>query len=182
MLNFANIEALHSVLSAIYKAQEGVAGVAIFQEVLQRQLHFSPQQAEKYSTAVLTRNSNGSADFVNMNAYKLVGTWSKGNSQGSAGNLVVTKTESWIFREELTYEHRYESYEGYVSPLGGGYSRPRSSSTLGIWAPCDVLASTISIIAIKSDGVPLVRSITWTQPNERLPHGMLLDGERFARM
>ena len=182
MLNFANIEALHSVLSAVYKAQEGPAGVALFQEMLQSELHFSPQQAEKYSRTVLTRNSNGSADFVNMNAYKLVGTWSAGNSKGSAGNLLVTKTESWIFNEDLTYEHKNESYEGYVSPLGGGYSRPRASSTYGIWAPSDVLSSAISIIMIKSDGSPRTPCITWTQPDERIPHGMLFDGDRFGRM
>jgi hypothetical protein len=181
MLNFANIEALHSVLSAIYKAQEGLAGVALFQEMLQRELHFSLQQAEKYARTVLTRNSNGSADFVNMNAYKLAGTWSSGNSKGSAGNLLVTKTESWIFREDLTYEHKNESYEGYVSPLGGGYSRPRSSSAYGIWAPSDVVSSDISIVMIKSDGIPLMHSITW-QPDENMPQGMLFDGKHFGKM
>jgi hypothetical protein len=181
MLNFANIEALHSVLSAIYKAQEGLAGVALFREILQRDLHFSLQQAEKYSETVLTRNSNGSADFVNMNAYKLVGTWSRGNSKGSAGNLLVTKTESWIFQEDLTYEHKNESYEGYVSSFGGGYSRPRSSSTYGIWAPSDVPSSAISMVTIKSDGIPHTRSVTW-QPDERMPQGMLFGSERFGKM
>ena len=116
MLNFANIEALHSVLSAIYKAQKRAWQVSHYFEKYCKEICTSVcRSAEKYSETVLTRNSNGSADFVNMNAYKLVGTWSRGNSKGSAGNLLVTKTESWIFQEDLTYEHKNESYEGYVS-------------------------------------------------------------------
>ena len=30
-------------------------------------------------------------------------------------------TETWTFFDDLTYQHKYESYEGYVSPFGGGY-------------------------------------------------------------
>jgi hypothetical protein len=112
----------------------------------------------------------------------LVGRVAGGNSKGSAGNLLVTKTESWIFSEDLTYQHKNESYEGYVSPFRGGYSRPRASSTYGIWAPSDVLSLAISIIMIKSDGVPLTHSIAWTQPDERMPQGMLFDSERFGKM
>ena len=182
VLNFVDISRLHSLLTAIHKAQEGPVGIPVFEALLQEKLEFTLQQAREYSATVLTRNSNGSADFVNMNAYKLVGKWSKGNSSGSAGNLVVTRTESWIFKEDLTYENKYESYEGYMSPFGGGYSRPSSSSTFGIWAPCDVLASPISIITIDSNGFSHKRRIEWTEPDQSMPKGMLLNGERFAKM
>ncbi len=137
MFNFKGIDALHSVLKAIYQAQPGPGGVELLSDFLQEKLQFTREQATCYSTSILTCNSDGSADFVHQNAWRLVGKWSKGSSAGSAGNLVVTQTDSWIFSEDLTYESKHESYEGYVSSFGGD-SRPRSSSTFGIWAPSDL--------------------------------------------
>lgn len=96
MFNFKDIDALHSVLKAIYQAQPGPGGVELLSNFLQEKLQFTREQATDYSTSVLTRNSDGSADFVHQNAWRLVGKWSKGSSPGSAGNLVVTRTDSTL--------------------------------------------------------------------------------------
>ena len=182
MFKFKGIDALHSVLKSIYEAQPGPGGAELLAGVLQEKLKFTREQARRYSTSVLTRNSDGSADFVHRNAWRLVGKWSKGSSAGSAGNLLVTRTESWIFSEDLSYESKHESYEGYVSPFGGGYSRPRSSSTFGIWAPSDVPTSPFSIVTIDESGQCWVRTVEWTTSDESRPSGMIYGGERFGRM
>jgi len=182
MFNFKGIDALHSVLTAIYEAQPGPGGAELLAGFLQENLKFTPEQASRYSKLVLTRNSGGSADFVHRNAWKLVGKWSKGSSAGSAGNLLVTRTESWIFSEDLSYESKYESYEGYVSPFGGGYSRPTSSSTFGIWAPNDLPTSPFSLLTIDERGNCRSRTIDWTERDQSRPSGMIFDGERYGRM
>lgn len=182
MLNFRDISALHSVLTAIYQTQQGQGGKELLSAFLQENLQFTPEQARRYSAWVLTRNSDGSADFVNRNAYQLIGKWSRGNSGGSAGNLLVTRTESWIFSENLTYEFRNERYEGYVSPFGGGYSRPRSSSSFGIWAPNDLPSSPLSIVTIDENGLCSSRSVEWTDPEQSMPEAMHFNGERFGKM
>ena len=152
MFNFKDVSALRSLLTDIHQAKQGRAGSELLSEVLQRDLQFTAEQARRYSSWLLTRDADDSADCVYRNARKLIGTWSRGNSDGTAGNLVVSRTESWIFAEDLTYENKNESYEGYVSPFGGGYSRPRSSSRGGLWAPSDHPASPFSIITIGENG------------------------------
>jgi len=182
MFNFKDIDALHSLLKAIYEREPGPAGVALFSSFLQEEMKFTSEQADCYSRSVLTTNSERSADFVHQNAWKLIGKWSKGSSAGSAGNLVVSRTQSWIFSENLTYESKDESYEGYVNPFGGGYSRPRSSSTFGIWAPSDLPSSPFRIVTIGEDGRYTRRTVEWTVPDQLRPSGMTYDAERFGRM
>lgn len=182
MFTFKSIEALQSVLNTVFREQPGPEGVALFAAVLQEHFNFIPEQARRYSETVLTNNSEGSADAVHHNAVRLLGQWSKGTSAGSAGNLVVSRTETWTFFDDLTYQHKYESYEGYVSPFGGGYSRPQSSSTRGIWAPCDRSSSPISIVLIGEAGSCRNATIEWTASEQMFPPAMHFNGERFARM
>jgi hypothetical protein len=180
--HFTNISSLHRILTEIYQWRQGAAGIEGFSMLLQRDLGFSAEQARKYSACVLSQNSEGSADCVSRNARKLIGKWSNGNSAGSAGNLLVTRTESWKFDEGLQYENKNESYEGFVSPFGGGYSRPRSSSNYGLWAPSDRPTSPISIITMDERGVFVNRTVEWTDPEQSEPTGMFLDRVRFGKM
>ena len=181
MKNFKDISALHSVLSVVYSLGEGEVGRTAFAQWLQESLEFDARQAELYSSTVLTKNSNGSADWVSMNAYKVAGEWVRGNMGGSAGNLLVSKTETWQFNEDLTYQHKHESYEGYVSPFGGSYSRPSSSSEFGIWAPSDRLEDELRIIAISQSGRSRPIRVGWLGATQTIPTSCTLDGERFAR-
>ena len=181
MKNFKNISALHSVLSEVYSLGEGEVGRNVFPQWLQENLELNEGQAELYSSTVLTKNSNGSADWVMMNGYKVVGKWTSGNMDGSAGNLLVSKTETWQFNEDLTYQHKNESYEGYVSPFGGSYSRPSSSSELGIWAPSDRLEDEFCIIAISQSGRSRSIRVKWLGATKINPVSCTLDGARFAR-
>lgn len=181
MKNFKDISSLHAVLSAVYTVGEGAVGRSAFTEFLREQFQFDVHQAELYSSTVLSRNSNGSADWVSMNGYKVAGEWARGDMSGSAGNLLVTKTETWQFNEDLTYQHTHERYEGYVSPFGGSYSRPSSSSELGIWAPSDQLADEICIVAMALSGRCRPIRFGWLGSTQTIPRSCMLDGERFAR-
>jgi hypothetical protein len=182
MLNFKNISALHAFLTNIHQKAQGQAARELLSTVLQRDLHFNAEQAQKYAFWVLARNSEHSAEVVSRNAEKLIGKWSVGSSNGSAGNLLVTRTESWIFARDLTYEYRRESYEGYVSPFGGGYSRPSSSSKHGIWAPNDDVSSLISLVTIDQDGLCANRTIRWIDPAQTQPTAIELNNIRFGKM
>lgn len=119
MFNFKDVSALRSLLTDIHQAKQGRAGSELLSEVLQRDLQFTAEQARRYSSWLLTRDADDSADCVYRNARKLIGTWSRGNSDGTAGNLVVSRTESWIFAEDLTYENKNESYEGLCFAVWG---------------------------------------------------------------
>jgi hypothetical protein len=181
MLNFKDISALQSILTAIYKDAPGESGKDLFCAVLQRNLNFTIDQAKKYAAIVLAHNTERSAEYVGVNCDKLIGEWAKG-SDSSAGNLVVNRTESWIFSEDLTYEIRYESYEGYTSPFGGGYSRPRSSSTFGIWSPSDLPSSPFPIVTIDQNGLCSSKSVEWTDMEQSMPSAMYLNRALFSKM
>jgi len=181
MMNFKDISALCGVLSAAYNLGEGAVGRDAFSHLLREQFEFDADQAKLYASTVLSVNSNGSSDWVSMNAHKLAGKWVRGDSSGSAGNLVVTKTWIWQFNEDLTYENRYETYEGYNSPFGDSYSRPTSQSEYGIWAPPDQLADEISIVAISTTGWCRPIKISWRGATQTIPSSCSVDGVDFGR-
>lgn len=181
MKNFKDISALHGILLAAYKDGEGMPGRNTLIKALQEYLEFDENQARLYAWTVLSKNSNDSADWVSSNAYKIAGTWVNGNMSGSAGNLLVTKTETWQFNEDLTYQHKYESYEGYVSPFGGSYSKPSSSSESGIWAPPDELLDEISIVIISFSGRCRPIKIGGLGSTQTIPRFCKISGEMFTR-
>jgi hypothetical protein len=182
MLNFTDVSALHSLLKKIYEVNQGKGGSQLLSTILQRDLQFTAEQSDRYSSSLLTRDADDSADCIYRNAYMLIGTWARGNSGGTAGNLVVSRTETWTFSEDLTYENKNESYEGYVSPFGGGYSRPRSSSSGGIWASSDHRIPPFSLITIDADGKFTSRTVAWTEGTGGKPKALLMNGYTFGRM
>jgi hypothetical protein len=180
MKNFKDIDSLHALLAAVYTVGEGAVGRTAFAELLLEQFQFEPRQAELYGSTVLSKNSNGSADWASMNGYKVAGKWVRGDMTGSAGNLLVTKTETWQFNQDLTYRHTHESYEGYTS-IVGSYSIPSSSSEQGIWAPSDRLDDETSIVAVAASGYCRTIKFGWLGSTQTIPPACLLDGERFSR-
>lgn len=178
---FKDIDALVQTLSAAYRFGEGEVGRSEFRSVLQTVLNFDARKAELYSSTVLSNNSNASASFVSMNAYKLSGRWIRGDNHGTAGQLVVSKTETWLFKEDLTYEHKYESYEGYVAPFGFSYSLPKSSSEIGIWAPSDQSGDTFRVVVISRTGFCRRLKAEWLGSTATMPPACSIDRLRFIR-
>jgi len=151
MYNFKDLSGLNDALDIIHKHAPGVEGKKLLEDELIHSLRFSPQQARVYAGVVLSENLENSSAWMRLNAGYLFGSWRRGNSDGSAGNLVVSRTVTWTFNSDLTFEYKQESYEGYSNPFGGGYSSPSSSIQHGIWAPCDRKSHTISIVIIKQN-------------------------------
>ena len=167
-------------LSAAYRDGEGDVGRRLFKAALETNLGFDARQAELYSSTVLSRNSNGSASFVARHAYRLAGRWMRCEDRGSAGNLVVMKTETWRFEEDLTYEHKLESYEGSVSPFGSSYSLPTSSSEYGVWAPSDQPEDTFTVVIISRAGHCRRLAVEWLD-SRSLPQACKINRRQFMR-
>src|SRR5690242_19338357 len=98
------------------------------------------------------------------------GKWT--HMQSDATNpLVYAKStqNTWEFKDDLTYEHRLSSYEGYVAPPSNfgsfSYSRPSERMTRGIWAPPDWWEDGLKVVTIPDDGDgAYLLAIEWTDP------------------
>lgn len=184
MQHFVDIAALHDFLFSIYECSEGAPGRHLFKKELQRQLEFTEDQAQLYANIVLTKNSNGSADWVNMNACKLLGRWVHIKQHGGAGYL-NSKTQTWTFNDDLTYEYKVEQYESALN-LGAFYnftmsSNPEPIIQRGIWAPSDRLEQTISVVIISALGYASRLEIVWPDDESSRKQSCTIDGVAYAR-
>lgn len=153
MKTFRDLPALCNVLNKIYEAQPGAEGRIMFAKALEQHFEFTTEQAELFSSTVLTENSKESAEYVKENAWKIEGVWKHLKQQGMSTGYLSTSTETWVFRDDLTYEHTYETYSGYVDPFGSSYSgAPKSEPEIGLWAPSDRLEDIFKIVLIASTG------------------------------
>jgi len=118
MKNFNDIAALRSVLQDVYEKcpSEPEQRLANFAGVLEQQLDFTKDDAALYASIVLTRNAGGSSEWAGWNAIKVFGTWMRMSQEGMSAALLKSETETWKFSDDLTCEHKFETYEGYVSP------------------------------------------------------------------
>ncbi len=181
MKNFNDIAALRSVLLEVYatspsESEQRVAGLA---GVLEQYLDFTKEDAALYASIGLKRNGKGSADWVGSAAMKIVGTWISMSQEGMAAALLTSTTEIWKFSDDLMCEHKFETYEGYVSPFRSGYSVPSSNRKAFIWASSDSrTADTLDIVIVPlSDGE--VRRLSFVWLNEEIfPRKCSIRGEQ----
>jgi len=184
MQNFVDMPALHDFLNSIYECQEGEPGQKLLKEELIKQLQFTEAQAQLYSSTVLTKNSNGSADWVNMNAGKMLGSWVHIDQYSSAGYM-NSKTDSWVFNEDLTYQHKIEKYESSLS-LGAFQnfsmsSNPTPTISFGIWAPSDRLEQTFNVVIIASSGYASILKVAWPNDKDFICKSCTIDGVQYAK-
>jgi hypothetical protein len=150
MDNFKDAYALHTVLKTanphLYGVEPGRKGLI---DGLISSFKFTQQQAAVYASTVLSKSTENSADMVLSNARNVEGNWVRGDMSGSAAAYLRTLQETWIFRLDLTYEHKTERYEGYNNPFGGYYSKPSSNVEHGIWAVSDDESDDIKVVIIR---------------------------------
>jgi hypothetical protein len=152
-----------------------VAGLA---GVLERYLDFAKGDAALYASIVLKRNGEGSADWVGSAAMKVLGTWMRMSQEGMAAALLTSTTETWRFSDDLMCEHKFETYEGYVSSFGSGYSVPSSNRKAFIWAPSDSrTADTLDIVIVPLSGGE-ARTLSFVWRDEGLFPRSVLSPER----
>lgn len=183
MKNFNDLAALRATLQELYQKvpsdPDGRKGV--FADFLEQQLDFTKDQASLYASTVLTRNAEGSADWVGFAAIKVFGTWMRMSQQGMAAALLTSLTETWRFTDDLVCEHKFEKYEGYVSPFGSSYSIPSSRSTGFIWAPSDSSGENLQVVIVPLDG-GIARTLKFIWLDEQtFPHKCSINGDTFVK-
>jgi hypothetical protein len=181
MKYFVDLDALHRTLTKAYEIGEGEPGRKSFAEGCERVLELTQEQALLFSNTVLSKNSSRSADFVSINASKIIGTWIRMEQQGMVSALLITKTETWNFRDDLVYEHKFEKYEGYTTPFGFSYSNPSSNIEKGIWAPGDLPDDDIRIVVLSPEGGAHILRLTWLDKDVYFHKTCLINNERFTR-
>jgi hypothetical protein len=188
MLKMANVEALCRVMEKAYEAGEGARGRDLFAQALMSELKFSRAQADLYTSVVLSRNTNGSADRARTAAGMVMGRWSRASSEGANPSVYLRSSQdTWEFKDDLTYEHRRSSYEGYVAPpspfFSFSYSRPSEHVDRGTWAPPDWWEETgLSIVILPLDGEGRRLTIQWTDPTSFFHSSCKIGGLAYARV
>ncbi len=183
MKNFNDIWALQSVLKKLYEKGPGDLEQRrlMFVQFLEQQLELKGSDASLYASTVLTRNAEGSSDWVGFSALKVLGTWIRMSQQGMAAALLTSQTETWRFSQDLTCEHVLERYEGYVSPFGSGYSRPSSTREGFIWAPSDLNDQNLNVVIVPSDGGSARRLAFGWMDEDLHPRKCSINGVAFVR-
>lgn len=182
MKNFNDIAALRSVLQDLYEKSPSEPGqrLAGLAGLLEQQLDFTKDDAALYASIVLTRNAEGSSDWVGSSAIKILGTWMRMSQEGMSSALLKSETETWKFSDDLTCEHKLETYEGYVSPFGSSYSVPSSSSEFFISASSDLDDQGLKVVVVSPDGGSRVLTFVWLD-EEIFPRKCSINGETFIK-
>ena len=180
MKNFNDISALRSVLREVSEKYPFEQRQAVFADFLEQQLEFTKDQALLYASTVLTRNAEGSADWVVFSALKVTGTWMRMEQEGMAAGWLKSVTETWKFSADLTCEHKYETYEGYSSPFGSSYSRPTSNSKQFVWAASDLDRESLNVVIVSPGGGPSTLTFVWMD-QELTPRKCSINGVTFIK-
>jgi hypothetical protein len=183
MKNFNDLSALRDTLQDLYHKGplDPEKRRGIFADFLEQQLEFTKDQASLYASTVLTRNAEGSADWIGSAALKVFGTWIRMSQEGMAAALLTSLTETWRFTDDLMCEHKLEKYEGYSSPFGSSYSLPSSSSEGFVWAPSDSWTENLDVVIVPLDAGPArTLKFTWLD-DEIFPRKCSINGETFVK-
>ena len=110
---YRSVRALHTALRLAYEKVPPDARRARLAELLES-WGFTKEQASLYASTVLCQNVESSADWAVTNGSRVLGSWVRGEQQGT--EWLNTMKETWKFDINLTYEHKIETYEGYTTP------------------------------------------------------------------
>ena len=183
MKEFRDLDALLRQLTKVIEACPEDSRRAYLATLLVEHMEFRQSDADLYASVVLARNSDGSAARAHMYGMQITGQWARGNDAGSAGSLLVQKSWSWTFGEDLVYEYKYETYEGYTNPFGGGYSVPKSDVQRGVWVPGDTREPNdeLVIAVFPYGGRPRTLRHRWAD-SQRVHQGCWIDNDRYGRL
>ena len=115
MDNFRDLSALHGLLRSAYEKCPAEERRGAFVYALKKELGFTKEQAELYTSTVLGQNAEGSADSVMTNGMRATGSWIRGEQEGNVGSWLSTMKETWQFKDDLTYEHKVERYDSSIT-------------------------------------------------------------------
>src|ERR1044072_5244222 len=115
MDNWRDLSALHGLLRSAYEKCATDERRTAFAYALQKELGFTTDQAELYTSTVLGQNTERSADWVMTNGTRVTGSWVRGEQEGNVGSWLSTMKETWRFNDDLTYERKIERYESAIT-------------------------------------------------------------------
>jgi hypothetical protein len=184
MDNFRDLSALHGLVRSAYRNCTTDERHTAFVYALQKELGFSKDQADLYTSTVLGQNAESFADCIMTNGSRVVGSWIRGEQEGNVGGWLSTMKETWRFNLDLSYEHKIERYDSAVTigPLfQSSYSRPKMSLERGIWAPPDTTNDELKLFAMSTDGEARCITVEWIEKETNNYRACSINGTRFTR-
>jgi hypothetical protein len=185
MDNWRDLSALHGLLRSAYQkypAEEERR--AAFAYALKKELGFTTEQAELYTSTVLGQNAEGSADSVMTNGMRVTGSWIRGEQEGNVGSWLSTMKETWQFNIDLTYEHKVERYDSSITTgpfFQSSYSRPKISLERGIWAPSDNILDQLTLFVMSTDRFARSMMLEWIEKETYNYRACTINMQRFGR-
>jgi len=183
---FANGDSLVSLMQENYFYYDKTLRKSYFHLKFTQEWGFTEQQSRSFLQTVLYHDIKESHENIARNIFSISDRWKNVDTNGSVGNLSVSRSTTWIFHNDLTYEYKYESLESYFNPFGSGYTIPKKEESHGYWAPSDQTAEEIKIILLPISGGSAVSSIQYlyvknTYDNQYKKYSSIrLDGKPFT--
>jgi hypothetical protein len=182
--NFRDLSALHGLVQSAYRNCTAQERHAAFINALKKELGFTAEQAELYTSTVLGQNSQEFADCVMTNGSRVIGSWVRGEQQGNVGSWLSTMKETWQFNQDLTYEHRIERYDSSITTgpfFQSSYSSPKTSVERGIWAPPDTMLDQLMLFVMSTDGFARSIMLEWIEKETYNYRSCTINMQRFGR-
>jgi len=184
MDNFRDLSALHGLVHSAYRNCTADERQAAFINALKKELGFTTEQAELYTSTVLGQNTESYADCVMTNGSRVIGSWIRGEQEGNVGSWLSTMKETWQFKDDLTYEHKIERYDSSITTepfFQSSYSRPKMSLERGIWAPSDTMLDELKLFVMSTDSFARSITLQWIEKETYNYRACSIDGKRFGR-
>jgi hypothetical protein len=184
MDNFRDLSALDGLVHSAYRNCTAEERHGVFVNALKKELGFTTEQAELYTSIVLGQNTESFADCVMTNGLRVIGSWVRGEQQGNVGSWLSTVKETWQFNEDLTYEHKIERYDSGITTgpfFQSSYSGPKISSERGIWAPPDTKLDKLNLFVMSTERFARSITLEWIEKEKYNYRSCSIGGKRFGR-
>lgn len=184
MDNFRDLSALHGLVRSAYRNCTTEERHAAFVSALKKELGFTTEQAELYTSTVLGQNTESFADCLMTNGLRVTGSWIRGEQEGNVGSWLSTMKETWQFKDDLTYEHKIERYDSSITTgpfFQSSYSSPKISLERGIWAPPDSMLDELKLFVMSTEGFARSITLEWIEKDTYNYRSCSINGTRFGR-
>jgi hypothetical protein len=179
-----DLSALHRVLGVVYRDVPSDERRATLSRFLEGECGFTADQASLFTSTVLDQNAESSADAVMTNGMRVAGSWIRGEQEGNVGSWLSTMKETWLFNNDLTYEHKIERYDSSITTgpfFQSSYSRPKVSLERGIWAPSDNILDQLTLFVMSAEGFARSMMLEWIEKETYNYRACSINMQRFGR-
>ena len=183
MDNWRDLSALHGLVRSAYRNCTVEERYGVFVGVLKKELGFTTEQAELYTSTVLGQNTEDAADCVMTNGSRVIGSWVRGEQEGNVGSWLSTMKETWRFNDDLTYEHKVERYDSSITTgpfFQSSYSSPKINLERGIWAPPDTTRDELKLFVMSTEGFARSVTLEWVEKETYNYRTCSINGKRFG--